>query len=79
MVFLCGLDSLLKKEGALDLDRDEKSELGRDNTRRIYMAITRASRKLIVTYRRPATRSCLEAAIDMLVGESAAGHGKKQG
>jgi hypothetical protein len=61
VVFLCGMDGLLEKEGALGLARDEKSELVRDNTRRIYMAITRASRKLVVTYRRPATRKCLEA------------------
>jgi hypothetical protein len=60
VVFLCGVDGLLEKEGTLGLARDEKSELVRDNTRRIYMAMTRASRKLIVTYRRPATRRCLE-------------------
>jgi hypothetical protein len=36
----------------------------RDNTRRIYMAMTRASRKLIVTYRRLATRRCLQACAD---------------
>ncbi len=64
VVFLCGMDGLLEKEGALGLARDEKSELVRDNTRRIYMAITRASRKLIVTYRRLATRRCLEASAD---------------
>jgi hypothetical protein len=61
VVFLCGMDGLLEKEGAFDLARDERSELVRDNTRRIYMAMTRASRKLIVTYRRLATRRCLEA------------------
>jgi superfamily I DNA/RNA helicase len=64
VVFLCGMDGLLEKEGALGLARDEKSELVRDNTRRIYMAMTRASRKLIVTYRRLVTRRCLEACAD---------------
>jgi superfamily I DNA/RNA helicase len=64
VVFLCGLDGLLEKEGALGMARDEKSELVRDNTRRIYMAMTRAGRKLIVTYRRQATRRCLEACAD---------------
>jgi superfamily I DNA/RNA helicase len=64
VVFLCGMDGLLEKEGALGLAREEKSEFARDNTRRIYMAMTRASRKLIVTYRRLATRRCLEACAD---------------
>jgi ATP-dependent exoDNAse (exonuclease V) beta subunit len=64
------MDSLLEKEGALGLARDEKSELVRDNTRRIYMAMTRASRKLIVTYRRPATRRCLQACADCHVTSS---------
>jgi hypothetical protein len=70
VVFLCGMDGLLEKEGALGLARDEKSELVRDNTRRIYMAMTRASRKLIVTYRRLATRRCLQACADGQVTSS---------
>ena len=61
VVFLCGVDALLEKEDALDLAADERHELVRDNTRRIYMALTRASQKLIVTYRRPATRHSLDA------------------
>ena len=61
VVFLCGSDGLLEKENALGLGDDEKSELIRDNTRRIYMAMTRASQKLVVTYLRAATRRGLEA------------------
>ncbi len=64
VVFFCGVDGLLEKEDALGVAGDERSELVRDNTRRIYMAMTRASRKLIVTHRRPATRQCLEARDD---------------
>ncbi len=60
VVFLCGLDALLEKEGALGLDPEEKTELVRDNTRRVYMAMTRASRKLLITSCRPATRQRLE-------------------
>jgi hypothetical protein len=60
VVFVCGADGILEKENALGMAGDEKSELVRDNTRRIYMAMTRASQKLIVTYRRPATRQCLD-------------------
>jgi len=62
IVFLCGLDGLLEKEDALGLEGDERSELLRDNTRRIYMAMTRASRKLVVTYHRPSTLACLRGA-----------------
>ncbi len=59
IVFLCGIDALLEKEDALGLAPDEKSELVRDNTRRIYMGMTRAGQKLLITYRRPATRDLL--------------------
>ena len=51
IVFLCGLDALFEKEQTLGLEPDEKEEMLRDNTRRIYMAATRASRKLVITYR----------------------------
>ncbi|RYD76043.1 MAG: hypothetical protein EOP84_17440 [Verrucomicrobiaceae bacterium] len=61
VVFLCGVDALLEREGDLHLDADQRSELVRDNTRRIYMGITRASQKLLITYRRPATRAILKA------------------
>ena len=60
IVFLCGLDVLLEKEDALGLHADERDELTRDNTRRIYMAITRAAQKLFITHRRPLTRAVLE-------------------
>jgi superfamily I DNA/RNA helicase len=38
VVFLCGLDGLLEKEEALGVDSDDRSEILRDNTRRIYTA-----------------------------------------
>jgi superfamily I DNA/RNA helicase len=59
VVFFCGLDGLLEKEGPQETD--ERSELVRDNTRRVYMGLTRASQKLVITHRRPSTRRCLEA------------------
>lgn len=61
IVFLCGLDALLEKENALGLHADERDELTRDNTRRIYMAITRAAQKLVITHRHTLTRVALEA------------------
>lgn len=59
IVFLCGLDSLLEAESALGLAEDERAELIRDNTRRIYMAITRAMSKLVITFRRSGTKALL--------------------
>ena len=60
IVFLCGLDTLFEKEQTLGLEADDREEILRDNTRRIYMAITRAGRKLLITYRREQTRDTLE-------------------
>jgi superfamily I DNA/RNA helicase len=64
IVFLCGVDGLLEKEDALGLASDERSELIRDNTRRIYMGMTRASKKLMITYCRPDTLNCLQGIRD---------------
>jgi hypothetical protein len=61
IVFLCGLDSLFEKEQSLGLDAADREEILRDNTRRIYMAVTRAGRKLLITYLRPGTRKLLDA------------------
>jgi superfamily I DNA/RNA helicase len=71
VVFLCGLDSLLEREGGLQLDPDQQSELTRDNTRRIYMGMTRASQKLLITHRRSATRALLEPKVSPLDGRRA--------
>ena len=56
IVFLCGLDSLFEKEQTLGLEAADREEILRDNTRRIYMAVTRAGRKLLITHLRPETR-----------------------
>lgn len=60
VVFLCGLDTLLEKECALGLEEDDRQEIVRDNTRRIYMGITRAGCKLVIPYRRPETLKVME-------------------
>ncbi len=60
MVFLCGLDSLLEEEHRLGLEESEKDEIIRSNTRKIYMALTRASRQVYLVYRHPSTRELLE-------------------
>ena len=50
IVFLCGVHSLYEQEQSIRLSDDERAELIRDNTRRLYMAITRAGQRLVLTY-----------------------------
>src|SRR5690625_4424441 len=59
VVFLVGLDSLLEREEDLRLSPGEKEEILRDNTRRIYMGMTRASHFLAIVTTRPQTREIL--------------------
>lgn len=49
IVFVMGAGTLLEQEDCLDLTPEDKAELLRNNTRRLYMAFTRASMRLIVT------------------------------
>lgn len=50
VVFLLGAAGFLEAEADLQLKDDARSELLRDNTRRLYMAFTRAGRKLVITW-----------------------------
>ncbi len=50
IVFLVGLRELFEEEQSLRLSDDERETLIRDNTRKIYMAATRAGQRLIFTF-----------------------------
>lgn len=50
IVFLVGLRELFEDEQSLRLSDDERVALIRDNTRKIYMAITRAGQRLVFTF-----------------------------
>lgn len=50
IVFLVGLKTLFEEEQSLRLADDEREELIRDNTRKLYMAATRAGQRLVLTY-----------------------------
>ena len=50
IVFLVGLRELFEEEQSLRLSDEEREVLIRDNTRRIYMAATRAGQRLVFTY-----------------------------
>jgi ATP-dependent exoDNAse (exonuclease V) beta subunit len=41
---------LFEQEQSLRLSDEERAELIRDNTRKLYMALTRAGQRLVLTY-----------------------------
>jgi len=50
IVFLVGMRLLFEEEQSLRLSDEEREGLIRDNTRKLYMAATRAGQRLVVTY-----------------------------
>ena len=50
IVFLVGLRDLFEEEQSLRLSDEEREVLIRDNTRKLYMAATRAGQRLVLTY-----------------------------
>ncbi|MEZ4593588.1 MAG: AAA family ATPase [Chloroflexota bacterium] len=50
IVFLMGIHDLYEMEQSIRLSEEERAELVRDNTRKLYMAITRAGQRLVITY-----------------------------
>jgi hypothetical protein len=50
IVFVLGVHELYEEEQSLRLSEEERAELIRDNTRKLYMAITRAGQRLVLTY-----------------------------
>jgi superfamily I DNA/RNA helicase len=50
IVFLAGLREMFDEEQSLRLSDDEREALIRDNTRKLYMATTRAGQRLVLTY-----------------------------
>ncbi len=64
IVFLCGVHQLFEQEQSLRLSDAERAELVRDNTRKLYMALTRAGQRVVLTYvgdLPPAIAACLPA------------------
>lgn len=50
IVFLMGVHALYEQEQSIRLSDEERAEWVRDNTRKLYMAITRAGQRLVLTY-----------------------------
>ena len=50
IVFLLGVHDLYEMENSIRLSDEERAEMMRENTRKLYMAITRAGQRLVLTY-----------------------------
>lgn len=50
IVFIAGVNALYEAEQSVRLSEEERAELIRDNTRKLYMACTRAGQRLVLTY-----------------------------
>lgn len=50
IVFLIGVNQLIEEEKSLHISDEERELLILENTRKIYMAITRAGQRLVLTY-----------------------------
>lgn len=50
IVFLMGIHDLYEREQSIRLSDEERATVIRDNTRKLYMACTRAGQRLIITY-----------------------------
>jgi superfamily I DNA/RNA helicase len=50
IVFLVGLNRLFEREQSLRLSDEEVDRLMLENTRKVYMAATRAGQRLVITY-----------------------------
>ncbi len=50
IVFLAGLRDMFEEEQSLRLSDSERETLMRDNTRKLYMAATRAGQRLVISY-----------------------------
>ncbi len=50
IVFVMGTHKLIEAEASVRLSAEEQAERRRDNTRRLYMAMTRAGQRLVLTY-----------------------------
>jgi len=50
IVFFVGMNQLMEQEQSLRISSEEREKLILENTRKIYMAMTRAGHRLVITY-----------------------------
>jgi thymidine kinase len=63
LVFIVGLDRVFESENALQNDPEDQPELILRNTRKVYMALTRAMSNLVICYHQRAVRDILTGAL----------------
>jgi hypothetical protein len=68
IVFLLGVRDLYEREQSIRLSDEERLELMRDNTRKLYMACTRAGQRLVLTYVGPVPDGLREVSAGVAVG-----------
>ncbi len=68
IVFLVGLNHLFEREQSLRLSDDEVEQLVLENTRKVYMAATRAGQRLVITYVGEVPASLRELLVNQLQG-----------
>lgn len=71
IVFLMGVHDLYEQEESVRLSDEERLELIRDNTRKLYMACTRAGQRLVITYVGPIPASLQPISLNQM-GQSLA-------
>lgn len=72
IVFLMGVHDLYEREQSIRLSDEERLELIRDNTRKLYMACTRAGQRLVITYVGPLPASLQPASFAVVKQRAAA-------
>jgi superfamily I DNA/RNA helicase len=68
IVFLLGVRDLYEREQSIRLSDEERLELMRDNTRKLYMACTRAGQRLVLTYVGPVPEGLREVEAGLVAG-----------
>ncbi len=64
VVIVGGLDTLFSTEADLALDESERIERIRAHTKKIFVALTRSSSRLLICHRHESTRAILSAALE---------------
>ena len=50
IVFIAGLDRIFAEEAALEMDPEDRPDMILRNTRKVYMALTRAMSRLVICF-----------------------------
>jgi len=60
LVFILGIDLIFEAEDSVQADPADRAELIHMNTRKVYMALTRAMEHLVICFQRKQTKDALQ-------------------